>query len=60
MPRFLVINKIDLLTDDVEEKCAEFAEKVGYTDKYFVISAAMRQNTEMLAKNLNEFLTRED
>ena len=60
MPRFLVINKIDLLTDEVEEKCAEFAEKVGYTDKYFTISAAMRQNTEMLAKNLNEFLNRED
>ena len=60
MPRFLVINKIDLLIDDVEEKCAEFAEKVGYTDKYFTISAATRQNTEMLAKNLNEFLNRED
>ena len=55
-----MINKIDLLTGDVEEKCAEFVDKVGYTDKYFVISAAMRQNTEMLAKKLNKFLNKED
>ncbi|QLE79602.1 Obg family GTPase CgtA [Francisella sp. Scap27] len=59
-PRFLVINKTDLLGNEVEEKCAEFVEEIGYDDKYFTISAAMRQNTEMLAKNLNEFLNREE
>jgi GTP-binding protein len=59
-PRFLVINKIDLLADEVEEKCAEFVEKIGYTDKYHSISAVMRQNTEQLAKNLNEFLQKQE
>lgn len=59
-PRFLVINKTDLLADEVEEKCAEFVEKVGYDGKYFTISAAMRQNTDLLAKNLNEFLHKEE
>ena len=49
-PRFLVINKTDLLGNEVEEKCAEFVKEIGYDDKYFTISAAMRQNTEMLAK----------
>ncbi len=60
MSRFLVINKVDILGDAAEEKCVEFVEKVGYDYKYFTISAAIRQNTDMLAKNLNEFLTRED
>lgn len=60
MPRFLVINKMDLLADEAEEKCAKFIEAIGYTAKYFTVSAAMRQNTELLAKNLNEFLHKEE
>lgn len=60
MPRFLVINKTDLLATEAEDKCKEFVEAIDYKGKYSTISAAMRENTDMLAKNLNEFLNRED
>ena len=60
IPRFLVINKIDLLADEIEKKSTKFVEQIGYTDKYFTISAAMRQNTDLLSKKLNEFLQKEE
>ena len=59
-PRFLVINKTDLITDDIDDTCEEFVKQIGYTDKYYKISAATNKGTESLAKSLNEFLRREE
>lgn len=59
-PRFLVINKIDLLADKIDETCEEFVNKIGYTDKYYKISAFAKIGTESLAKSLNEFLQKEE
>ncbi|MDE4982595.1 GTPase ObgE, partial [Francisella tularensis subsp. holarctica] len=41
--RFLVINKIDLLADKVEQKCLEFVEHICYHGYYYTISAAMKK-----------------
>ncbi len=59
-PRFLVINKTDLIADSIDEICEEFVKQIGYTDKYYKISAATTKGTESLAKSLNEFLRREE
>ncbi|QIV95357.1 GTP-binding protein [Allofrancisella inopinata] len=59
-PRFLVINKIDLLADEVDSKCEEFVKQIGYSGKYYKISAIMREKTEELIKSLNEFLKKQD
>jgi len=59
-PRLLVINKIDLLGDDVEEKCRDFIEQIDWQgEPHHQISAYMKKGTENLAKSLNEFLRRE-
>ena len=59
-PRFLVINKIDLLADQVDKKCQEFVNSIRYKDKYYIISAAMKKGTQQLAKKLNEFLQKQE
>ena len=59
-PRFLVINKTDLIADNIDETCEEFVKKIGYTGQYYKISAATNKGTESLAKSLNEFLRREE
>ncbi|APC96426.1 Obg family GTPase CgtA [Francisella frigiditurris] len=60
-PRLLVINKIDLLADEVDSRCQEFVEKINWKDKqYYKVSAYMKKGTEELAKSLNEFLTKEE
>ncbi|MDE5007116.1 GTPase ObgE, partial [Francisella tularensis subsp. holarctica] len=41
--RYLVINKIDLLADKVDQKCQEFVEQIGYQGNYYTISAAMKK-----------------
>jgi len=59
-PRFLVINKLDLLGEEYQQKCQDFVEKVGYTGNFYAISAAMKKGTDELAKKLNEFLQKEE
>ena len=60
-PRLLVINKTDLIADDVENKCKEFIDAIGWENKpYYAISAYMKKGTDSLAKSLNEFLQKED
>lgn len=39
-PRWLVLNKMDLLNDQAEQKCAEFLQQVNWDGPVFSISAA--------------------
>ena len=60
-PRLLVINKIDLLGNEVDEKCQEFIDAIDWQgEKPFIVSAYMKRGTDALAKSLNEFLQREE
>ncbi|GAB4221777.1 MAG: Obg family GTPase CgtA [Francisella sp.] len=59
-PRFLVINKVDLLTDNIAEKCQNFVDKIGYKGNYYIISAIMKQGTDELAKSLMNFLKKQE
>lgn len=61
MPRMLVLNKIDLVGDEADQRCKEIIEAISFQDKkYFEISAYMKKGTEALAKSLNEFLQKEE
>lgn len=59
-PRFLVINKMDLLADQAEEKIQEFVRNIDYKGRYYTVSATMRKGTEELVKKLNEFLQKQE
>lgn len=58
-PRWLVLNKADLLDEDeLEKRKAEIVEALGWTDPVFTISAATGQGTDELAKAIaREFET---
>ena len=50
-PRWLVINKIDLLADDERsKKKQELLEKIAWKDPVFELSAATGEGTESLAQ----------
>ena len=50
-PRWLVINKIDLLASDKQaERCQNLLEKLAWTDPVFEVSAATGEGTEALGQ----------
>ena len=56
-PRWLVLNKIDLLPpEQVEEKVNEIVEATGWQGPVFAISAAQRQGTDELVKAVAQTL----
>ncbi|WP_294948362.1 Obg family GTPase CgtA [Sulfurivirga sp.] len=56
-PRWLVLNKIDLLPpEQVEEKVNEIVEATGWQGPVFAISAAQRQGTDELVKAVAQAL----
>jgi GTP-binding protein len=59
-PRWLVLNKRDLLPDeDAEQRAADIARRLRYRGPRFVISAATGRGTRELAEALMQFLEQE-
>lgn len=55
-PRWLVLNKIDMLpAEDIEERCQVIADALGY-DSYRTISALNKINTMSLSQELYQFI----
>lgn len=56
-PRWLVFNKIDTLpAEEAETRAAEIAEKMGFTGKYYLISAVNQQGIPALCRDLMDYL----
>ncbi|WP_341502966.1 Obg family GTPase CgtA [Gallaecimonas sp. GXIMD4217] len=56
-PRWLVFNKIDLmLEEELEERCHEIQDALGYEGPVFQISAFNKQGTDELCNELMQFL----
>src|SRR5690606_23074052 len=48
--RWLLLNKIDLLPpDEVEERCQQLVDKLGWTGPVFRLSALNREGTDVIA-----------
>jgi len=48
IPRWLVFNKIDMLSDETETLCQDIVKELGWTGPVFYISALKREGTEAL------------
>lgn len=57
-PRWLVFNKVDLLSDpkELEEKVSAVIKKLNWQEKYFCISAATGQGTKELCYELMQLV----
>ncbi|WNN44815.1 MULTISPECIES: Obg family GTPase CgtA [Winslowiella] len=56
-PRWLVFNKVDLLDDEeAEARAKAIAEALGWTDKYYLISAANRVGVNALCWDVMSFI----
>lgn len=56
-PRWLVFNKVDLLDHEEAEKRAKaIADALGWTDKYYLISAANREGVNALCWDIMSFM----
>ncbi|CNF65046.1 GTPase ObgE [Yersinia enterocolitica] len=56
-PRWLVFNKIDLVgTEEAEVRAKAIVEALGWEDKYYMISAANRDNVNALCWDVMNFL----
>jgi len=56
-PRWLVLNKLDLLTDDVSESvCDEITSGLEWSDPVYAISAINGQGVEQLCNDIMNFL----
>ncbi|UJP07104.1 MAG: 50S ribosome-binding GTPase, partial [Nitrosomonas sp.] len=56
-PRWLVMNKTDMMPEDErEEICRQFVEKLGWQDKYFIISALTGEGCQLLTYAIMEYL----
>lgn len=56
-PRWLVFNKIDTLSDEEAESLAkDIAERLGWEDKYYLISAATGKNVPPLCRDIMDFI----
>ncbi|MFA3759388.1 Obg family GTPase CgtA [Yersinia sp. 2544 StPb PI] len=56
-PRWLVFNKIDLIgTEEAEVRAKAIVEALGWEDKYYMISAANRDNVNALCWDVMKFL----
>ena len=60
-PRWLVINKVDMLPDDSEkEVCAKFIHNLGWSGKNFIISALSGKGCKQLIYAIMEYLEQEN
>lgn len=60
-PRWLIINKIDMLSNDSEKEiCANFIKKLGWKGKSHVISALSGKGCKQLIYDIMEYLDREN
>ena len=60
-PRWLVINKIDMLPDESEkEVCTRFINDLGWSGKIFVISALTGKGCKQLIYAIMEYLEQEN
>lgn len=56
-PRWLVFNKVDLLdSEEAESRAKAIADALGWTDKYYLISAANRVGVNALCWDLMSFI----
>ncbi|MEJ5115320.1 Obg family GTPase CgtA [Erwinia billingiae] len=56
-PRWLVFNKVDLLDDEeAESRAKAIADALGWTDKYYLISAANRAGVTPLCWDVMSFI----
>jgi GTPase len=56
-PRWLVFNKIDLVgPEEAESRAKAIVETLGWEDKYYMISAANRENVNALCWDVMSFL----
>ncbi len=56
-PRWLVFNKVDLLDqEEAESRAKAIAEALGWTDKYYLISAANRSGVTPLCWDVMSFI----
>ncbi len=56
-PRWLVLNKVDLLLDEeTDECCKAIVEELGWKDRVFKISAIKKQGTQNLMYAIMDFL----
>ena len=59
-PRWLVLNKVDMLTENEREKvCRKFIRSLGWKDKNFAISAMTGDGCKELTYAIMEFLEQE-
>ncbi len=60
-PRWLVINKVDMLPDNSEkEVCTEFTRNIGWSGKSFMISALSGKGCKQLIYTIMEYLEQEN
>ena len=56
-PRWLVFNKIDTMSDEeARERAEEIAERLGWEEEYYLISAAAGKNVPQLCRDIMDFL----
>ena len=59
-PRWLVINKIDMLPKDIEKKvCMQFIHDLGWTGKSFIVSALSGKGCKQLIYDIMEYIEQE-
>ena len=60
-PRWLVINKVDMLSDDNEKEiCTKFIHNLGWEGKSFIISALSGKGCKQLIYAIMEYLEHEN
>lgn len=55
-PRILAFNKMDILGEEAEQCAKEIAEALGWTDKYYLISAISHQGVKDLCWDLMTYI----
>ncbi|MGC6247530.1 Obg family GTPase CgtA [Bisgaard Taxon 45] len=56
-PRWLVFNKIDTMSDEeAQERAKAIAERLGWEDKYYLISAVTGKNVQPLCRDIMDFI----
>ena len=55
-PRWLVLNKADMLDDDTREATvADIVQRLGWTQPWFLVSAISRDNTRVVCERVQRF-----
>ncbi|MGC6405735.1 Obg family GTPase CgtA [Bisgaard Taxon 45] len=56
-PRWLVFNKIDTMSDEeAQERAKVIAERLGWEDDYYLISAVTGKNVQLLCRDIMDFI----